>query len=982
MSEVIGEGAEFLSSSRMSNNPVSDVGSSDLVEKKPVIHNPLVGSNMDVLSSMCTEVLEHLGDNDSEGGPRIGELYQAIRMGGANFRMAESIVNIGNIQTNIEDEGVCRRSEYYESIKHLGAYFFSVKPAKLQMFDSISYKVHYSIFSALGKDECTGLGSAQYAIEAKVDILQNTEKKTKRRNANWTDWNCSQQRYFNSKCQDIMSETSIKVEDLLTAMLLPRENSSLSSVDMVKLREYLHMGPTSCLVVRFMVMYLMLLRMWHAQQKDMVIKVESLQVEAKKFSTEGISDCLNMSSEDTVVNVVNMSDIEQLIMARSVFGYKCGDFPLGGFDFYMGGFDVPPEVKAKGKVLLLGGNTKLKCSVKITQEDIYNTMVKYAMKMQACSEMEMGFNLAGNIIFSDGLPNFSIPKPQGYVDIIATALSKVNTNGYVPPYHVNELTMLGFLVLSRQQILMVHDMITYAESAEADEPVPVLRAPAETRQALYAKYKNERFSDAFSISSIVDPLLLLNDSQINKVRNVAFPTIAWASVNNDQLVKGTLSEYFWRGEWDDPMDWPYLDATTQKKAKTTFFANGFLIRPITSGIRVRSWGGIEQNAYHIRVQPGKVSTKLIDIECTPKCMDLKKREFKKVPFYKHEFEDEDNMVTVNLAEEDQPDAYQLQEIDSNISVYFPIFGGKVGMHRLAKAENKNDRNKVDPILVTEEIEDDNNEEQPTPSVSKDMAEKTTSTTGLIADTKKMLVETKEEDFATVSDVKLKITKSGHTTINKTHISMCITMFGDYINRKYCKADSVLGRVQHLLGRIAPEAIGINCALRDEFNLSGIAKDGVRKWQLATVMMMPYIPQLRAKGAMNIYKMNKVLALSKNVRHYGTARKRFNLKMLPAYNPDRDLYKAWLLFLREEGFTVTYNNLEMEDVPAFETDDEIDQVTHELIDLTINLRFTGFEKLLAAWKYKMNDYKPFEPMTDDEMKEIKKILCSNCAICMC
>nr|UUV42584.1 MAG: putative capsid protein [Lestijarvi alphachrysovirus] len=995
MSEIMGEGIIANGSVGGSGLPVVDIGPSNLVNKTPKKRDITNQYDDNRLATMCDEILDNLGEVDNGKGPKIGELYQMIRSGGTNFRTAEDRVTIEQISQDIEKEGVCRRSEYYESIHNLGAHFFSVKPSKLQCFDSLIYKVDYTIFSALGESECKGMGSAQYSMETSVEILRAVENNVSRKKAKWTDWSCAQQRYFNSKCQDVMSETSIKVEDLLTAMQLPRENSSLSNVDMVKLREYLHMGPTGCLVVRFMVLYLILLRMWHANEEEITISIEKQKTHMEDFTTKGISACLNTVTDDTVVNVVNMSKTEQLIMARSVFGYSFGDFDINGFDFHMGGFDVPTEVRPKGRVILLGGDKKLPLTAKVTREDIYNTMVKYAMRMQSCDEMELGFNLAANIIFSDGLPNFSIPRPQGYVDIIATALSKVNTNGYVPPYQINELTILGFMVLSRQQILMVHDMVTYAESPEEEESVPVLRVPPETRQAIYSRYKNDRFSDAFSLSAIVDPLLIVTESQVTGIRNIAFPTVAWAAINNTNLIKGTLSEYFWRGEWAYPMDWDNLDATTQKRVKSTFLANGFFIRPITSGIRVKKWLAIDPVGEYLRIQQGNVSTMLVDIECTPKCNDRKQREFKTVPFDRQLFEDEDDEVKFELDGSESNERGWFKTLDLQ-RVYFNKFGGGVGIHKLKIVDesidketpkspdndNQQQHEQKEPQDETQKIEKSTTKNKAVRSaIQKMLLEKQTSTTGLELEVRKRIEDSKIIEGIPESDTNLKVKDGNGNSQRKTNLRIATQLFGNYVNKKYCKAGSILCRLQHLLGRIAPEGVGLGCALRDEFKLNGIKKDGVRMWQLATAMVLPYIPQLVSQGVINMFRMDKLMALSASVRYHGIARKRFNLKMLPSYDPKNDIFRLWILFMRSEGITITYKNCEMEEVNVTPNDDMVDDLTHELIELTENLKFPGTKQLMSVWKYERKEYPVFEPMSDAEMKAIKKILQSNCAICV-
>nr|QRW42849.1 MAG: capsid protein [Keturi virus] len=978
MGDIIGEGLELSSLMAKTGSSAHDASSMNLVELKPTINNPVVGDNMDKLVLMCREMMANIGDDESENGPKIGEMYQAIRGAGTNFRSAEMVVNICNIDSNMEGGKVCRKSEFYESVRQLGAYFFSVKPAKLKLFDALHYKINYAMFSALGKDECKGLGSGQYSVETKIEIL--ARRHGLRREAKWSDWTMTTNRYYNSKCQDIMSETSIKVEDLLTAMLLPRENSSLSNLDMVKLREYLHMGPTSCLSLRFMVLYLIIIRMWHGGYNSVEITTEKKRLRSEEFSTKGISNCINMETGDTVINVVNMTPTEQVIMARSAMGYHHGDFMYEGFDLYMGGFDVPAEIQGDGSVYLLGGVSGLKEKVTVTSEDIYNTMVKYAMRMQACSEMEMGYNLAGNILFADGLPNFSVPRPQGFVDIIATALSKVNTNGYVPPYEISELSMLGFMTLSRQQILMVHDMVTYSETPEDDDPVPVLRVPPETRQAIYNKYQTERFSDAFGLSSVIDPLLLQNQRQVDAVRNIPFPTVAWSSINNDRLVKGTLSEFFWRGEWADSLDWLCLDSSTQKRAKSTFLANGFLIRPVTRGTKVRSFQGIEANGERLRVMPGKVSTRLLDIECVPKYKPGPEKRFQVTPFKWRQFEEEDDVITVFVHEEEGPSNYQLQELNEGNAVYFSVFGGGVGVHHLEAVNNK-DHNRVNPIVLMEEDEEQvggkTKESKKSkrgrtakgPEVGKEVA------TGVPA-----FVDERARDQEPEEGVTLMPSRSGTSIINKSKLAVATTLFGKYLNKGYCKAASMMSRLQHVLGRIAPEAMGLSCALRDSLHMSGIDRQDVHRWQIAVALLQPYLPQLREKQVINFEQLSKMMAFSRSVRNYGVAKKRFNLKTLPSFDIRKTTYRVWLEFMRRAGITITYRNQEMEDVEPFDSGEPLDESGQQLMELTRELKFHSWERLWTDWNHEPHELCPVVKLTETDFNELQQILTTSCAIC--
>lgn len=930
MGDIIGEGKPADGSPKYSGMKLEDVTPSMLVVTKPVKSNVIGKLGKDKLSNLQIRSLHSIGADKEGTAPRAGEVYQAVREIGLSYASAKSLVSIGQITSTPGKLVVCRKTDYYESIHHLGAHFFSAKPAKLRGADPFEYKIDYCIFGGLVEESCDGLGSGQYSVDASLEILAPIDKNRKREKTKWVDWNDNPTRYYNAKCQEVISDSSLKVEDLMTALALPRENINIRNDEMAELKAYLKLSPTACLTSRFMVLYLIMIRLWHNNRKSFKFESKNLKIQGVPFSAQGLNTCLKAPMGSTVINVVNMTEKEQVIMARSAMGYANGDIDINSFDLYLGGFDVQPEIDEKGVIYLLGAETTLNYSDNIHIDEIYETMVKYAMKMQACSEMEMGFNLAGNLVFADGLPSFSVPRPQGYVDIVASALSSVNNSGYVPPYAIDELNMLGFFVLSRQQLLMIHDVLMYAEGPKGDNAVPILRIPAETRQLIYHKYKESRFSDAFGITSVVDPLLVQTQTQVERVRSVAFPTIAWASINHDQLIKNTLSEFFWRGQWVDLCDLRHLDEQSQKKVLSTYYANGMLSEPRTIGARVKEIKGVSVHVRQMRVPSGPVCTLLVSVECIPRCRKESPHQFTKVPFSKPTALDEDDPIDVFFMET--------------------------------------------PVAVLGEKGDGESEGSSTTDPPSGGEEKQGEAELLVAESKTSI----DAGVATVSDTRLRVvSKSG---VDALLVSLS-TSIGQYLNRKYCAEDSIISRVKHLLYSWVEDGVGIRCPLRTTLGMGGIRTKEAKNWQTVVEVIYPYLMQLDEKRVISRHDGIRMVAHINSIRKYGAAKNRFDLVALPLYRRESALFTCWISWLNYMGITVTYKGERMPVNGTFK-DTNPEPLFDHIMDMTVWLKFPLATELMQTWEWTPQPIVVKHNLDKTFLAHMKKVMERKCCMCMC
>nr|UYD71777.1 MAG: hypothetical protein [Hubei chryso-like virus 1] len=929
MGDIIGEGKRALDTPRFEGMTLGDVSPSMLVETKPIKHHVIGKADKDKLLDLQRKTLLSIGANKDGLAPKAGEVYQAIREAGAAYSNARSLVSIGQITNEPGKNMVCRKKDYYESIHHLGAHFFSAKPAKLRGADPFVFRIEYCIFGDLSDGVCDGVGSGQYSVEAKLEILAPTGGGNPRYATKWVDWNDNPTRYFNAKCQDVISDSSLKVEDLMTALALPRENITIRNDEMAELKAYLKLNPTACLASRFMVLYLVMMRLWHANRRSFKLDSSTLKIQGVPFSAQGLNTCLRAPSGSTVINVVNMTEKEQVIMARSAMGYANGDIPIDGFDLNMGGFDVQPEVDKNGIIFLLGAEPTVKYAEEITLDDIYETMVKYAMKMQACGEMEMGFNLAGNLLFADGLPSFSVPRPQGYVDIVASALSNVNNSGFVPPYAIDELNMLGFFVLSRQQLLMIHDVLMYAEGPKGRDAIPLLRMPSESRQLIYHKYKETRFSDAFGLTSLIDPLLVQTAEQVERVRAVAFPTIAWSSINHDHLVKNTLSEFFWRGQWVDLVDWRNLDDQSQRNVLSTYYANGLLNEPKTLGVRVKEVIGVSLHSRQMRVPTGPVCTTLVSVECVPRCKRESQQKFAKVPFSKPKVVDEDESIDTCFTET--------------------------------------------PILVENDGESGEKEEN---SGGNGAGAKEKETAGeQIINTARANIESV---VAKVSDIKLRvIAKQTEDPLMES----IITGIGKYLNKKLCSEDSLVPRIRHLMYSWIEDGVGVRCPLRGLLGMGGMRSKDAKHWPLVVELMYPYLMQLDEKRVVSMHDGFKLLTHIKAIRKYGCAKSHFDMNALPVYRQDGELYRCWIIWLGYMGITVSYKGNKMPVKGSF-SDKEKDPLLDMLMDMTLWLRFPMAENLMHTWGWEPQQVSVERTVDKAFLAKMKSGLDKKCHVCVC
>lgn len=932
MADIIGEGKPKSAAPRFEGMKLEDVSPSMLVETRPVKHHVIGKVEKDKLLDLQKKTLLSIGANKDVLSPKAGEVYQAVREIGVAYSSARSLVGIGQITNDPGQQMVCRKKDYYESVHHLGAHFFSAKPAKLRGADPFVFSIEYCIFGGLSDGVCDGLGSGQYAVEAKLEILAPVGGGTPRQSTKWVDWNDNPTRYFNMKCQDVISDSSLKVEDLMTALALPRENITIRNDEMAELKAYLKLNPTACLASRFMVLYLVIMRLWHANRRSFKIDSSTLKINGVPFSAQGLNTCLHAPPGSTVINVVNMTAKEQVIMARSAMGYANGDIPIDDFDLNMGGFDVQPEVDKNGIIFLLGAEQTVKYAEEITLDDIYETMVKYAMKMQACSEMEMGFNLAGNLMFADGLPSFSVPRPQGYVDIVASALSNVNNSGFVPPYAIDELNMLGFFVLSRQQLLMIHDVLMYAEGPKGNNAVPILRMPAESRQLIYHKYKETRFSDAFGLTSLIDPLLVQDAEQVEKVRSVAFPTIAWSSINHDHLVKNTLSEFFWRGQWVDLSDWRNLDEQSQKKVLSTYYANGLLNEPRTIGARVREVTGVSLHSRQMRVPSGPVCTLLVSVECVPRCKRESQQKFNKVPFSKAKIVDEDEPIDTFFTET--------------------------------------------PIVVeTEEEPEDTEDGQSEGSGTSSEGNPAAGPGEALLSSSKAIIE---GTTARVSDAKLRVVnKQGGDALMETIISGV----GRYLNKKYCSEDSLMPRLRHLMYSWIDDGVGVRCPLRTLLGMGGMRSKDAKHWPMVVDIMYPYLMQLDEKRVVSMHDGMRMVAHINAIRKYGSSRTHFNMTALPSYRRESPLYTCWLSWLKYMGITVSYKGVKMPIHGNFR-DKEIDPLFDMLMDMTVWLKFPQSTKLVQTWEWEPKQASIEKTVDKAFLNKMKNVMEKKCHVCVC
>lgn len=964
MSEIIGEGS--FSGSEESKSLISDatIRGDDLVVKTPQIHNPPCKADYDGLKALTSAILAKMDDKEEDVGPSGPVIYQEVRSCGPIFNSIVTQVKIGEIGRGIEDGEVCRKSKYYTSMRELGCFFYRSVPVRLQCFEALPVRVTYGIFSVLDEDKCSGLGAGEYSIEYRVQVLVDPNQQGARRTALWSESHLGVTRYFNSKCQDVMSESSIKVEDIMTALGLPRENSGLSSSDIMRIRNYMQMGVTGSTTLRFTVMYLILLRMWHSGNPSVILNMDNCRNEAKDFSSKGISECLNSANRGTVINVVNMDNYEQSILLRSVFGYTCGDFLDNGFDFYLGGFNVPAEVSPTGVAYLLGASRSLTGKVKVTSDQIYATMVKYAMLTQSCEEMEMGFVLACSFIYGDGVPNISVPRPQGYVDVVATALSKVNTDGFVPPYKVDEMAVLGVMVTTRQQILMATDIVMNSDPSIIEETVSILRLPHSARQGLYCKYAKERFSDAFGVCSITDPLLMQHDDQVSEVRDVPFPSVAWSAINNDVLVKGTLSEYFIRGEWVRPDQLDTLDVETRNKVKTTYLANGLLELPETRGIKVIKYNAMRPIVDTFKMEPGKCSTKVIDFDYVHKLSKAKNALYSPKTFEIQEAVVLDYDVEFIGDNPHEPRGASTKVVKACLEV----------MAKLAAAEDRNQRNAgaTSSPNTSSKLSDEI-------VVNDDSALRSSTTSGFQkgVDSFTELATQKKES---TEDLPLPVWS--RIRLIDTPQSVTVKAVVDYMSKKNkCYETSYLGRLTHLLGRICPEQPGTTCALRSEMKLLGFRKDMVREWQVCAKIVKHLAPKFADQGLITLHDMHRWLGLSESVERHGRARSVFYLTYLPSYNVASDLLKSWRSFLAGHKIKVLYNGKELGMIKDEKFGGEQTAEYLELMELTRNMMFPNWKELATYWQYVAPSEDLCPGITKEESRSILVMLKERCKGCV-
>ncbi|QHA33838.1 hypothetical protein [Salado virus] len=941
MKDIIGEGLNFDQRSRHPNLTITDLSASNLIETKPITSAIIRPLDLSPLEMVSRQLLLGLNDDNEDASPKIGKVFQTVRSTGVSLQHAESTITLSDIETGVEKNEVCRKDEYYESIYHLGLHFFCVSPKLLHKMERFELRINYAMFGALDEEECKGLGTGQYHVDARIQLLRHTKESNGglRSKVRWIDHQQPVTRHVNLKCQEVVSETSIKVEDVMTAMGLPRENIGITSSDLVLLRDYLQMKPSGCLTNRFLVLYLIILRMWHAKQETILIQVDQSSISCHEFTSNGLSLCLKANEDDTVVNVINMTSLEQLILARSTMGYESGDFPINGYDLYLGGYDVPKEIGNTGRVHLLGTNTA-PTSANVSISLIYDTMVKYAMMMQACKEMEMGFNLAGNLFFADGLPNFSVPKPQGYVDIIASALSKVNVTGFVPPFRVNDTTMLGFLALSRQQILMVHDVLMYSESPGSDKSIPILRIPSETRQAIYAKYMRERFSDAFGICSVVDPMMIQSNRQLDVVRNMAFPSIAWSAINNDKLIRNTLSEFFWRGEWSEQSNWDCLDGKNIRRVRSTYLANGMLVDPIAKGVRVKESCLIASVAASMRVSEGPVSTRLVCLDYAPVCVKASEEAFHKVRFERINYdESEEELINPPDSEAEDEDIGD----DSGSSSVLSLI---------------TDDHPVDPKITVDTLD--------STIVGREL-------NTLLYELSKPLVKAQSCRI----NVRYSSTKTG---VKPSYAQTCKNGFGNYLNKKRCHEVSTMKKITHLLCRISPDDVGVTCALRTDLGLMGFNKNETRKWQLAVHMLSGYLLNLEQESVISLKERLKYAAMCRIVSKYGRCRGVYNLTSIPAFNPTHAAYAAWIKYMNFFGFIINYDGVDIMSAGVLSGSGKLKPVLQELVDLSYYLNCRYMEMIVRGWGVDASEADSAPQMTHAEAKEITEIFDSPCTIC--
>jgi len=534
-------------------------------------------------------------------------IFQSLRLGGGQMRRATSDFDVFQLSGELIKRQVCRKFDFYTSLVLLGSHYFRIPPYLQEPVENFTYSCKYALFTNIKDESCLATASYQYSVEGTVPWF--AEEPPSVRSRVRLSQGTPNDSAFNKKFLEVARGCDYKIEDVASALGLARRPGGGDVGDVTPIVSAMRrLGPCS-LLTRFVKGWSYLISHSMHPIKHWQAALPGNVPQAMRYDMDTIRTLCTDESITSVINTTGMTAGEAGALAACFAEFPPANFPSEETHLVYGGKMIPGECHSGAyRIVGIGPGP-------FTADDMYSAMCKYASRMGKQDEFCDALPLACVLFSSHGLPSMSLPRPQGSLDIFSAALITTGDKTLVPPRHPNNHLIMGGLVVTRQIVLMMYDLLESSKTCDSSRIVSVLAPNANMRSKIYSLFRDTRFSDAFNVCSILDPLNISSEDGWSSILRIPHGCVSWAATRRSTLLENTQSMYQRRGLWERQDMIPSMTRKSSNHAKSTYYANSMLTDPQVEGSKVI--GDFETNSvYRAAVsflRPGMSSTVPVEL---------------------------------------------------------------------------------------------------------------------------------------------------------------------------------------------------------------------------------------------------------------------------------------------------------------------------------------------------------------------------------
>lgn len=506
-------------------------------------------------------------------------VYQLLRSSGALFREAVSSVEvIDTTGPEVMSRPVLRSQDHYVPLAALGERFFPIKPLFTQKGAVLKLNADYLVVGSLDNTKCLGVSTGTYGQSIKIEMA--TDCKPRRRNVTALETPIPSAT-FNKDYSEFRTGHVTKLETLVSSLGFRRGTEQQN--ELRSLRQAVKEIGGSSQLCRYVRAYATILAMDHTSTAHITATC-AYNVVLCEYTLENINQVCKslLATGGTALNCCGMDKRQRAAALTMCLEFPSAEIKAGDRYMTFGSYKIQPETRKTiymfhdDPTVEKGVDTEEVRMDAVTADEIYGALLVHSSLLHATKELVDSVPLAACLLMAGDMPSFSLPMSQGYLDLVAPAILAGPSVVSVPPRRPTSYLLLGALAVTRQMVMMVQDIASYGDPQLVGNVSTHLSNNRSLRMQLYSYFAELRFSEAFALTTIVDPLNITENSSWKAVAELPYIDFAWSSIKKGKSLKGSMSSFFDRGLWEDADRIEGLSKEDAARAKSTFYVNGLL----------------------------------------------------------------------------------------------------------------------------------------------------------------------------------------------------------------------------------------------------------------------------------------------------------------------------------------------------------------------------------------------------------------------